>query len=381
MSCESIGVPSVQATLPVQTRSHPSNSIDEVLAKLWQPNTPQERKQKLPDFAHPEPTLLGIHTHQLRLLQSEKISSLGQIAAGVAHEINNPASFIYGNLFHVRDALGSLLSLLQLYQKHCPVPSAEIQTATEELDLEFLQEDLPKMLASMEVGADRIRQIVRSLRNFSRLGEAQLKSVDLHEGLDSTLAILKNRLNSDCCHPEIEILSEYENLPAVECYASQINQVFLASISRAIASIHDAYRIRYPSLHQDPPYPSWDLEKHSKFGHHCDRPLRGKIRISTHRDGDSVVVSISDNGLGILEKVKRYLIDPSLKAHLKHQSKSVGLAVAHQVVVEQHGGQFKCILHAQQGTQFLISLPIHQASPQSIHCTRENCDGCHHPEC
>lgn len=369
MSFESTGVPSVRVSHSGQTRSPSSNSIDEILAKLWQGNTPVDRKpQFLSDFTHAEPPLLGLATHQLKVLQSEQISSLDQIVAGVAHEINNPASFIYGNVFHLRDAFASLLSLVELYQKSYPDPSVEIQTATEEIDLEFLQEDLPKMLASMEVGADRIRQIVLSLRNFSRLGESQLKSVDLHEGLDSTLTLLKNQLKIDGRQPDIEILSEYGDLPRVECYASQLNQVFLASISRAIDSIQDAYQIRYPSLHHQPPYPIWGVEPHSKASHRSKPRLEGKIRISTHQDGDSVLISISDNGLGILEKVRRYLCNPNSIAHLKHQSKTIGLAVAHQVIVEQHGGQFKCVLHAQRGTQFLIRLPIFQARPQSIRC-------------
>jgi signal transduction histidine kinase len=381
MSFESTRLPSVQESISPQARTQPEKSVDEVLAELLHANTTLQLKQQLPDFTHSEQTVLGVPTHQLRLLQSEKMSSLGQIVAGVAHEINNPASFIYGNLFHLRDALGSLLSLIQLYQEYCPQPSADIQAATEEIDLEFLQEDLPKMLASMEVGANRIRQIVLSLRNFSRLGEAQLKSVDLHEGLESTLSFLKNRLKGNSPDSDIQIISEYGDLPPVECYASQMNQVFLASISRAIEAINDAYKIRHSSLHQEPPYPRWAIEKPSQMGDNCDRQFRGKVRISTHREGDSVLISISDNGLGILEKVRRYLFDPSFTTHPRHQSKTLGLAIAHQIVVEQHGGQFKCIFHAQQGTQFLITLPIYQAPAQSISCTRENCNRCNHLEC
>lgn len=381
MSFESTRLPSVQASLSPQTRSQPENLVDEVLAELLHGNTTLQLKRQLPDFTHPEQTVLGVPTHQLRLLQSEKMSSLGQIVAGVAHEINNPACFIYGNLFHLRDALGSLLSLIQLYQESCPQPSEDIQAATEEIDLEFLKEDLPKMLASMEVGADRIRKIVLSLRNFSRLGEAQLKSVDLHDGLESTLAFLKNRLKGKSSDPDIQIISEYGDLPPVECYAGQVNQVFLASISRAIEAINDAYKVGHSSLLQDPPYPTWAIEKRSQMGDNCDRQLRGKIRISTHRKGDSVLVSISDNGLGLPEKVRRYLFDPSFTAHPRHHSKTLGLATAHQIIVEQHGGKFKCIFHAQQGTQFLITLPIDQASPRSISNTRENCDRYNHLEC
>jgi signal transduction histidine kinase len=381
MSFESTRLPCFRENLPDRSSSKQENSIDRVLTELLQPHKNLELKQQLPGSAPSEQTMSEVPTHQLRLLQSEKISSLGQIVAGVAHEINNPASFIYGNLFHLRDALGNLLSLIQLYQEYCPQPSADIQAATEAIDLDFLQEDLPKMLASMEVGADRIRQIVLSLRNFSRLGEAQLKSVDLHEGLESTLTLLKNRLKGHSPYPDIQILSEYEDLPPVECYASQINQVFLASIGRAIDAIDDAYTIKHSSLHQEPLYPIWSVRDRSQRVPNLQNPCRGQIRISTHREGDSVLISISDNGLGILEKVRRYLFDPSFTAHPRSQSKALGLAIAHQIVVEQHGGQFKCIFHAQRGTQFLITIPIYQSSSPSPPCGRENCDRCDHLQC
>jgi signal transduction histidine kinase len=375
MSFESTRFPSLSENRPFPSRSKPENLIDAILAEL----SPSQQTGESPVRSHLAPsaqTTSEVPTHQLQLLQSAKMSSLSQVVAGVAHEINNPANFIYGNLFHVRDALSSLLSLIQLYQESYPQPSANIQAATEAIDLEFLKEDLPKMLASMEVGADRIRQIVLSLRNFSRLGEAQLKAVDLHEGLDSTLAILRNRLKANRVYPGIQILSEYGDLPPVECYASQINQVFLASIGRAIEAIDDAYTIGHLSLHQEPISPTWTLEERPQRTNPPENPRRGRIRISTHRECNSVLVSISDNGLGLLEKVRRYLFEPSFTTHPRHQTKALGLTIAHQIVVEQHGGQFKCICHPQRGTQFLITLPIYQSAPPSISCRRENCDRC-----
>ncbi|HIK31049.1 MAG TPA: HAMP domain-containing histidine kinase [Oscillatoriales cyanobacterium M59_W2019_021] len=254
-----------------------------------------------------------------------------------------------------------------------------------------MKDDLPKMLASMEVGADRIRQIVLSLRNFSRLGESQLKSVDLHDGLNSTLTFLKNRLQARKPYPHIQILSEYGDVPPVECYAGQLNQVFLVTLGRAIDAIEDAYPIAHPSLTQEPPHPVWaTADVRVGVARPLDvappksspqQPPGGKIRISTHRQGDFALISIADNGLGIVEKVRRYLFDPSFAIAPKRQTKTLSLAIAHQIVVEQHGGQLKCSFHAERGNQLTIALPISQSSPPPTPCGRENCEDCDRLRC
>ncbi|MBD2005322.1 HAMP domain-containing histidine kinase [Trichocoleus sp. FACHB-40] len=198
----------------------------------------REKNQQL------EHTLQELQRTKEQLIQSEKMSSLGQLVAGVAHEINNPISFIYGNLTHVSEYAQELVSLVRLYQQHYPQPSAEIQTLSEELDLDFLAQDFPKILSSMKNGATRIREIVLSLRNFSRLDEAEVKAINIHEGIDNTLLIVKNRLHSQALawekgarHAEIKIIKEYGKLPPVKCYAGQLNQVFLNILTNAIDAL------------------------------------------------------------------------------------------------------------------------------------------------
>jgi signal transduction histidine kinase len=186
---------------------------------------------------------------QAQLIQAEKMSSLGQMVAGIAHEINNPISFIYGNLTPGRHYCQDLLSLVELYQQTYPHPPLEIQQFVEEIDLDFLVEDWQKLMDSMQVGAERIREIVRSLRNFSRLDEKDLKPVDIHEGIDNTLLILQHRFRAEGDHPEIQVIKEYGQLPLVTCYASQLNQVFMNLVSNAIDALENQPSPRVITIH------------------------------------------------------------------------------------------------------------------------------------
>jgi len=278
-----------------------------------------------------EETLSQLKKTQAQLIQTEKMSSLGQMVAGIAHEINNPVSFITGNLTHLKGYMQDLLRLLNLFRHHYQPPAPEIQSEVEASDLDFLMEDLPHVLQSMQSGADRIRQIVLSLRNFSRLDEADLKSVDIHTGLESTLLILQNRLQARRKSPAITIYKDYGNLPQVECYPGQLNQVFLNLLNNAI----DALEMRKPSS--------------------------GEIHIATQvLNNNSVAIRIADNGLGMTEDVQKKLFDPFFTTKPPGKGTGLGLSVSYQIVVEKHGGQLQFISQPGQGTEFVISIPIRQ---------------------
>ncbi|MBK4731489.1 GAF domain-containing protein [Oxynema sp. CENA135] len=274
---------------------------------------------------------------QTQLIQTEKMSSLGQLVAGIAHEINNPINFIYGNLTHADNYTQDLINLLYLYRNHYPVAPPDIEAQAEEVDLEFLIEDLPKVLQSMKVGAERVREIVRSLRSFSRLDEADMKPVDIHEGIENTLMILQYRLN-----PEqkggIEIIREYEELPLVECYAGQLNQVFMNIISNAIDAL--------------------DGNK-GKGKTHAEKSPKIWIRTAI-KDRDWVSIRIADNGPGIEESVLARLFDPFFTTKPTGKGTGLGLAIGYQIITEKHGGKLYCVSQKKRGAEFVIEIPQRQ---------------------
>ncbi|HYX17916.1 MAG TPA: ATP-binding protein, partial [Nostoc sp.] len=275
---------------------------------------------------------------QSQVIQSEKMSSLGQLVAGVAHEINNPVNFIHGNLVHVQEYTQDLLALVQLYQQHDSNPASEIQTAVEDMDLEFLQEDLPKMLSSMKVGTDRIRQIVLSLRNFSRMDEAEFKSVDIHEGIDSTLMILQHRLKAKPEQPEIEVIKDYDNVPLIECYAGQLNQVFMNILVNAIDALEESNALRtYQEIE--------------------DNPSRIKIRTSVV-NSTWVEVAIADNGVGISKEFQQRIFDPFFTTKPIGKGTGMGMSISYQIITEKHGGKLECFSNPGEGTEFIIQVPL-----------------------
>lgn len=280
----------------------------------------QERTQELRDT-------------QAQLIQSEKMSSLGQLVAGIAHEVNNPANFIHGNLSHLSQYTQDLLELVQLYQKYYPHPVSEIQAKCEEVDLEFLIEDLSKLLYSMKVGSERIRDIVKSLRNFSRLDEADFKSVDIHEGIESTLMILQNRLKARHQHPGIEAIKEYGNLPLIECYAGQLNQVFMNILTNALDALDER-----------------------------EQEETKTIRISTTLYNSELVrICIADNGCGMTEEVKKRLFDPFFTTKPVGKGTGMGMSISYQIVTKKHQGQLWCRSEPGEGTEFWIEIPLHQS--------------------
>lgn len=284
-----------------------------------------------------EQALEQLQRTQSQLVQTEKMSSLGQLVAGVAHEINNPVSFIYGNINHVEQYSQDLLNLLKLYNEQYPHPTVAIQDLVEEIDMDFLMADLPKTLSSMKLGAERIQKIVLSLRNFSRMDEAQMKSVDIHEGIESTLMILQSRLKKTDGEPGIILIKEYGNLPPVECYPGHLNQVLMHILSNAI----DALEMRSPS---------------------AVRVFSSTITIRTlllEKDSH-VAIRIADNGPGMTEEVIDRMFNPFFTTKPVGKGTGLGLAISYQIVVEKHGGELKCSSEPGRGTEFSIEIPICQ---------------------
>ena len=270
---------------------------------------------------------------QVQLIQQEKLSSLGQMVAGIAHEINNPVNFIYGNVVPAHEYVNDLLKLIQLYRSRYPDPT--IQETIEEMDFDFISTDLPKLLDSMQIGADRIRDIVRSLRNFSRLDEADCKIVDLHEGIDNTLMILSHRLKAQSLE-EIKLIREYGTLPHVTCFPGQFNQVVMNLLANAIDELQS------------------------------QRIARPEIRIRTERiDPDWVSIRIIDNGSGIPEEVQQKIFNPFFTTKEVGKGTGLGLSISHQIIVGKHGGRLCCRSNQGQGTEFSIEIPIRQPEPDS----------------
>ena len=287
-----------------------------------------------------EQALRELQQTQAQLIQVEKMSSLGQLVAGVAHEINNPVNFIYGNLSHVNQDVQDLLNLVKLYQDYYPHPTPEIQASIEAIDLDFIQGDLPKILSSMKVGTDRIRQIVLSLLIFSRADRADMIQVDIHEGLDSTLLILAHRLKAKPNSPAIQVIKEYGNLPMLPCYAGQLNQVFMNILTNAIDAIEEDNKKR--SLE--------DIK---------NNPSTIQIRTKVN-DTNQVMIQIVDNGIGMSEEVKGRLFDLFFTTKPVGSGTGLGMSISYQIVVEKHGGELRCVSAPGQGTAFLIYLPIQQ---------------------
>ena len=280
---------------------------------------------------------------QSQLIQTEKMSSLGQLVAGVAHEINNPVNFINGNLLHAREYAEDLLDLLKLYQQHHPDPHPEVHDRMEHIDLDFITEDLPKIMSSMQLGADRIRQIVLSLRNFSRLDQAEVKPADIHEGLDSTLLILRHRLKAVADVPEIEVIKEYGPLPRVVCYPGQLNQVFMNILSNAIDALEERDQGRSPQSIQE-----------------CPSRILIRTQIVTPEDSPQsfVVIRIADNGPGMSEATQSRLFDPFFTTKPIGRGTGLGLTISYQIIREKHKGNLRCLSKVGKGTEFQIQIPL-----------------------
>ncbi|MEL6602553.1 MAG: ATP-binding protein [Cyanobacteria bacterium J06614_10] len=283
----------------------------------------------------------ALQATQAQLIQTEKMSSLGQMVAGIAHEINNPVSFIHGNIPCMMAYTGDLLELIRLYQHHHPQPNPEIEEKIDDIDLDFLKEDIPKTFTSMENGTQRIRDIVLSLRNFSRLDESDMKETTVEEGLESTLLILQNRLNMQAFRPAVQVVKRYGNVPKIECYPGQLNQVFLNLLANAIDALDAA------STQQRE---SW----------------RPQLVLSTHCQEEGIVITISDNGNGIPTDAQPHIFDPFFTTKPIGSGTGMGLSVSLKIVVDRHGGELSCISKQNLGTTFTLQLPFQQTTDSMV---------------
>jgi PAS domain S-box-containing protein len=280
-----------------------------------------------------EQALKELQETQAKLVQQEKMSALGQLVAGIAHEINNPISFIYGNLQYVQEYAQELLHIIELYRQENLSPSESLQEAIEAADLEFITQDLPSLLNSMETGSQRIQEIIISLRMFSRLDESEAKKADIHECIDSTLMLVQHCLKAQNNRPEIQLVKQYDRLPPVDCYPSQLNQVFMNLLSNSIDAIErkgDTYTANNPP----------------------------QITIQTEwLESDRIAIHIRDNGIGIHDSIKPKIFDPFFTTKEVGKGTGLGLSIAYQIVVDNHQGTMVCHSEFQKGTEFVLEIP------------------------
>lgn len=308
-------------------------TLDQILSIKDEHKTAQEKA---------EINLYQVQRSQMQSVHKEKMSSLGQLVAGVAHEINNPVNFIYGNLSYASEYIQDLFRLLATYSSSYPQPSSQVAEVIEEIDLEFLKLDLPRLLGSMQIGSERIREIVSSLRNFSRLDEAECKFASLHEGIDNTLLLLRSRLKTELNYPSIEVVKDYSNLPLIKCFPGEINQVFMNLLSNAIDTLEERNR---------------DLTT----GELTINP--SKIWIKTVAlEEDWIRISIKDNGMGMGEEVSNHIFDPFYTTKPVGKGTGLGLSISHQIIVEKHGGRLRFFSTPGKGTEFIVELPVQKAS-------------------
>ncbi len=311
---------------------------DNLIKQQYQ--TVQDSESRYRQQSHDLEKALGDLKHsQSQMIHSEKMSSLGQMVAGVAHEINNPVNFIHGNLKHIDAYTQDLLGFLKLYETHYPHPDSEIQVQAEEIDIDFIKEDLGKIVVSMNVGTERIREIVLSLRNFSRMDESESKAVDIHEGLESTLMLLQHRLNAQSNRLAIHVIREFGDLPLIECFAGQLNQVFMNILVNSIDALEA------------------DLERNTTA------QKTPQIILRTESRPGSIIISIADNGTGIPPEIKDRIFDPFFTTKEVGKGTGMGMAISHQLITEKHHGKIDCFSDAGIGTEFIIELPVQLSQP------------------
>ncbi|WP_442948860.1 hybrid sensor histidine kinase/response regulator [Nostoc sp.] len=284
-------------------------------------------------------SLQQLQQTQLQLIQSEKMSTLGQLVAGIGHEINNPIGFIEGNFSYITEYTNNLLHLVNLQQQKLPHPEPEIEELLNQMDFEYLAEDIPKLLASMRQGIDRLKGISLSLRTFARSDISSKMEFQIHEGINSTLMLLKHRLKNQGDHPTIEVVTQYGKLPPISCYPGQLNQVFMNIIANAIDAFDD--------LNQN----------------HSDQKIAAcpntiTITTSVNCQQETVTICIQDNGPGMLPEVQTRIFEQSFTTKPVGKGTGLGLAISYQIIVDKHNGKIDCFSIPGEGTKFIITLPI-----------------------
>ncbi len=296
-------------------------------------------------------TVEALQSTQSQLIQTEKMSTLGQLVAGVAHEINNPVNFIHGNITHAKTYLEDLLELIHLYQQKPLSNDPEIQALIDEIDLDFIEQDLPALLGSIKLGTDRICDIVKSLRTFSRLDEAAMKEVDIHEGIESTLLILSNRIKAKPSRAAIELVKDYGDLPLIECYAGQLNQVFMNILSNAIDALDERWTQDQTGSERSP-----DLS--TTMPDSDDHPV---IRITTQLiNREAIAIHIQDNAGGMTEQVRDRIFEPFFTTKPAGKGTGLGMSISSQIITQKHHGHLRCQSTPRHGTEFVIELPTLQ---------------------
>ncbi|MDZ7960200.1 MAG: MHYT domain-containing protein [Aulosira sp. DedQUE10] len=284
-----------------------------------------------------EQALKELQQTQAKLFHTEKISSLGQLVAGIAHEVNNPVNFISGNLFYANQYIQDLTKLLNLYNQKFPQPGDDIAKEIAAMDLEYLLADLPKIISSMQLGTERIQEIMQSLRNFSRVDGTAKKTADIHEGIEATLMILQHRLQANSNRPEIQVVKQYGTLPQIECYVGQLNQVFMNLLANAIDALEES-------------------NNGKNFAEILQHP--NMIKITTSAEDGYAIVKITDNGSGMPEAVRLQLFDAFFTTKPEGKGTGLGLAISHQIITDTHNGSLQCFSTLDKGTEFIIQIPL-----------------------